>query len=196
MAEAAAADVAVLGVPSDVADELLVFYFENRRRSGGGPVQSWRRRGGRATLTFERPEDAQRVLSRSDHALQEVQLTVQPAAPRDYGKVVLRGLNPQSSLELVELFVEHLLDCERDAYSIWRSPARDQVLVQLQAVLSHSEMLIFRNGRQGARTINLRRMFGKPFSNESVNRLKTTEATASLTDHIVQLNNFLRRLWE
>uniref|UniRef100_A0A8C6VCG7 Poly [ADP-ribose] polymerase n=1 Tax=Naja naja TaxID=35670 RepID=A0A8C6VCG7_NAJNA len=141
MAEAAAADVAVLGVPSDVADELLVFYFENRRRSGGGPVQSWRRRGGRATLTFERPEDAQRVLSRSDHALQEVQLTVQPAAPRDYGKVVLRGLNPQSSLELVELFVEHLLDCERDAYSIWRSPARDQVLVQLQAVLSHSEFL-------------------------------------------------------
>lgn len=51
-----AAVVAVLGVPSDVADELLVFYFENRRRSGGGPVQSWRRRGGRATLTFERPE--------------------------------------------------------------------------------------------------------------------------------------------
>lgn len=54
---AAAAAVAVLGVPSDVADELLVFYFENRRRSGGGPVQSWRRRGGGgATLTFERPE--------------------------------------------------------------------------------------------------------------------------------------------
>uniref|UniRef100_A0A670ZUJ4 RRM domain-containing protein n=1 Tax=Pseudonaja textilis TaxID=8673 RepID=A0A670ZUJ4_PSETE len=135
---AAAAAVAVLGVPSDVADELLVFYFENRRRSGGGPVQSWRRRGGRATLTFERPEDAQRVLSRSDHALQGVQLTVQPAAPRDYGKVLLQGLNPQSSLELVELYVEHLLDCERDAYSIWRSPAGDQALVQLQVVLSHA----------------------------------------------------------
>uniref|UniRef100_A0A8C5RPV6 Poly [ADP-ribose] polymerase n=1 Tax=Laticauda laticaudata TaxID=8630 RepID=A0A8C5RPV6_LATLA len=136
-----AAAVAVLGVPSDVADELLVFYFENRRRSGGGPVQSWRRRGGRATLTFERPEDAQRVLSRSDHALQGVQLTVQPAAPRDYGKVILQGLNPQSSLELVELFVEHLLDCERDAYSICRSPAGDQALVQLQVVLSHPEFL-------------------------------------------------------
>ncbi|XP_034275898.1 protein mono-ADP-ribosyltransferase PARP10 isoform X2 [Pantherophis guttatus] len=137
-----AAVVAVLGVPSDVADELLVFYFENRRRSGGGPVQSWRRRGGRATLTFERPEDAQRVLSKTDHALQGVHLTVQPAAPRDYGKVVLQGLNPQSSLELVELYVEHMLDCERDAYSVHRSPAGDQALVQLQAALSHTEFLV------------------------------------------------------
>ncbi|XP_058035038.1 protein mono-ADP-ribosyltransferase PARP10 isoform X2 [Ahaetulla prasina] len=136
-----AAAVAVLEVPSDVADELLVFYFENRRRSGGGPVQSWRRRGGRAILTFERPEDAQRVLSRTDHALQGVHLTVQPAAPRDYGKVVLQGLNPQSSLELVELYVEHILDCERNAYSIHRSPAGDQALVELQAAISHPEFL-------------------------------------------------------
>ncbi|KAK9402788.1 polyADP-ribose polymerase PARP10 [Crotalus adamanteus] len=140
---AAAAAVAVLGVPSDVADELLVFYFENRRRSGGGPVQSWRRRGGGcATLTFERAEDAQRVLSKADHALQGVPLTVQPAAPRDYGKLVLQGLNPQSSLELVELYVEHMLDCERDAYSVYRSRAGDQALVQLQAALSHAEFLV------------------------------------------------------
>ncbi|XP_013923578.1 PREDICTED: poly [ADP-ribose] polymerase 10 [Thamnophis sirtalis] len=136
-----AAAVAVVGVPPDVADELLVFYFENRRRSGGGPVRSWRRSGDRATLTFEHPEDAQRVLSRADHALQGVQLVVQPAAPRDYGKVVLRGLNPQSSLELVELYVEHMLDCERDAYSLHRSPAGDQALVQLQAALNHPEFL-------------------------------------------------------
>lgn len=81
--------------------------------------------------------DAQRVLSKTDHALQGVHLTVQPAAPRDYGKVVLQGLNPQSSLELVELYVEHMLDCERDAYSVHRSPAGDQALVQLQAALSH-----------------------------------------------------------
>ncbi|KAM6458465.1 protein mono-ADP-ribosyltransferase PARP10 isoform 2-T2 [Liasis olivaceus] len=136
-----AAAVEVLGVPPDVADELLVLYFENRRRSGGGLVQSWRRRGGRATLAFERPEDAQRVLSRTDHILQGVHLTVQPAAPRDYGKVVLRGLNPQSSLELVELYVEHMLDCEREDCAVHRSPAGDQVLVQLRAALSHAEFL-------------------------------------------------------
>lgn len=65
-------------------------------------------------------------------------LTVQPAAPRDYGKLVLQGLKPQSSLELVELYVEHMLDCERDAYSVYRCPAGDQVLVQLQAALSHA----------------------------------------------------------
>lgn len=82
--------------------------------------------------------DAQRVLSKTDHALQGVPLTVQPAAPRDYGKLVLQGLNPESSLELVELYVEHMLDCERDAYSVYRSRAGDQALVQLQAALSHA----------------------------------------------------------
>ncbi|XP_025031769.1 poly [ADP-ribose] polymerase 10 isoform X2 [Python bivittatus] len=87
------------------------------------------------------PADAQRVLSRTDHVLQGVHLTVQPAAPRDYGKVVLRGLNPQSSLELVELYVERMLDCGREDYAIHRSPAGDQVLVQLQAALGHAEFL-------------------------------------------------------
>lgn len=53
---AAAGEVEVLGLPPEVPDELLVLYFENRRRSGGGPVQSWRRRGSRARLAFESPD--------------------------------------------------------------------------------------------------------------------------------------------
>ncbi|KAM3841398.1 protein mono-ADP-ribosyltransferase PARP10 isoform 3-T3 [Vipera latastei] len=113
---------------------------------GGGPDPEHRllqRGSGTQQLRWkERRWDAQRVLSKTDHALQGVPLTVQPAAPRDYGKLVLQGLKPQSSLELVELYVEHMLDCERDAYSVYRSPAGDQVLVQLQAALSHAEFLV------------------------------------------------------
>ncbi|KAJ6661515.1 hypothetical protein lerEdw1_014425 [Lerista edwardsae] len=133
--------VEVRGIPPDVADELLVLYFENRRRSGGGPVLSCRRRGSRAVLTFENAQDVQRILSRSDHALQDTQLLVAPAAPRDPGKVVLRGLDPQSSPELVELFVERLLNCERADCSVLRSPAGDQALVQLPEPLGHAEFL-------------------------------------------------------
>uniref|UniRef100_A0A670IU48 Poly [ADP-ribose] polymerase n=1 Tax=Podarcis muralis TaxID=64176 RepID=A0A670IU48_PODMU len=138
---AAAAAVEVRGVPGDVADELLVLYFENRRRSGGGAVQSCRRRGARATLTFEREEDAQRVLSRTDHQLQDARLTVHPAAPRDYGKVVLQGLNPQTSRDLVELYVERMLNCESGDCSVFRSPRGNQALVQLPSPLSNAEFL-------------------------------------------------------
>ncbi|XP_034980365.1 protein mono-ADP-ribosyltransferase PARP10 [Zootoca vivipara] len=137
----AAASVEVRGVPGDVADELLVLYFENRRRSGGGAVQSCRRRGARATLTFESAEDAQRVLSRTDHRLQDAHLTVHPAAPRDYGKVVLQGLNPQTSQDLVELYVERMLNCESGVCPVFRSHRGDQALVQLTNPLSNAEFL-------------------------------------------------------
>ncbi|XP_028591728.2 protein mono-ADP-ribosyltransferase PARP10 [Podarcis muralis] len=137
----AASAVEVRGVPGDVADELLVLYFENRRRSGGGAVQSCRRRGARATLTFEREEDAQRVLSRTGHQLQDAHLTVHPAAPRDYGKVVLQGLNPQTSRDLVELYVERMLNCESGDCSVFRSHRGDQALVQLPSPLSNAEFL-------------------------------------------------------
>ncbi|KAH0617289.1 hypothetical protein JD844_015325 [Phrynosoma platyrhinos] len=85
--------------------------------------------------------NAQRVLSRAEHVLQGVRLEVRPAAPRDYGKVVLQGLSPRSSQDLVELYVEHMLRCERGDYALFRSPDGDQALVQLQGPLSHTEFL-------------------------------------------------------
>ncbi|XP_059334606.1 protein mono-ADP-ribosyltransferase PARP10 [Ammospiza nelsoni] len=47
----------VRGVPPDAPEELLVLYFESRRRSGGGPVQSCQRLGPLLFLTFEDPQD-------------------------------------------------------------------------------------------------------------------------------------------
>nr|XP_056710557.1 protein mono-ADP-ribosyltransferase PARP10 [Euleptes europaea] len=140
-AAAAAAGVEVRGVPPEVADELLVLYFENRRRSGGGPVQSCRRTGGRALLAFHSPHDAQRVLSQSSHALQGAELMVQPAPPRDYGKLLLQGLSRQSSQELVELYVERLLGCQDGQCSLRRSPAGDQALVLLPQPITQAEFL-------------------------------------------------------
>ncbi|XP_077209598.1 protein mono-ADP-ribosyltransferase PARP10 isoform X2 [Paroedura picta] len=136
------ASVEVRGVPPEVADELLVLYFENRRRSGGGPVQGCRRRGSRARLDFERPDDAARVLSRDGgHALLEAPLTVLPAAPRDDARLVLRGLSPQSGADLLELYVERLVGAERGPCAVRRSPAGDQALLQLPAPLSRAEFL-------------------------------------------------------
>lgn len=46
----------VLRLAPHVDQELLALYFENRRRSGGGPLVSVERGGDRATLLFEEAE--------------------------------------------------------------------------------------------------------------------------------------------
>lgn len=43
----------VLGLPLGVDEELLFLYFENKRRSGGGPLVSVEKKGDTAILLFE-----------------------------------------------------------------------------------------------------------------------------------------------
>lgn len=51
MAEGTAVELS--GLTPQVSDELLTLYFENHRRSGGGPVQGWQRLGSGGVLTFQ-----------------------------------------------------------------------------------------------------------------------------------------------
>lgn len=48
--------VEVLALPASVDEELLSLYFENKRRSGGGPLVFVEKKGDRATLVFEEAE--------------------------------------------------------------------------------------------------------------------------------------------
>ncbi len=48
--------VEVLSLPPGVDEELLFLYFENKRRSGGGPLVSVERKGDGAILVFEEAE--------------------------------------------------------------------------------------------------------------------------------------------
>lgn len=43
----------VLQLPDGVDEELLCLYFENKRRSGGGPLESVDRKGDSVILVFE-----------------------------------------------------------------------------------------------------------------------------------------------
>jgi len=46
----------VRALPAAVDEELLFLYFENKRRSGGGPLVSVEKSGDRAVLVFEEAE--------------------------------------------------------------------------------------------------------------------------------------------
>lgn len=51
----AGAALELRGLPPEIPDELLTLYFENHRRSGGGPLLSWQRLGSGGILIFQDP---------------------------------------------------------------------------------------------------------------------------------------------
>ncbi|XP_041932196.1 protein mono-ADP-ribosyltransferase PARP10 isoform X1 [Alosa sapidissima] len=125
----------VLNIPTSIDDDLLSLYFENKR-SGGGPLTSVDRQGGKATIVFEDANDAARVFSKSSHILSGATLKVQRKAPSDPQRFLLRGLDPHTSTELVELYVENVIGLETDEYKLFPSPGKNLVVIQFLQPIS------------------------------------------------------------
>ncbi|XP_068587366.1 protein mono-ADP-ribosyltransferase PARP10 [Cebidichthys violaceus] len=128
--------VEVLALPAAVDEELLFLYFENKRRSGGGPLVSVEKSGDRAILLFEEAEAAARVLSKGHHALHNVELSVRKPASKDRCRLLLRGINPSTSTEMIELYVENMMGLNMPDYALYPSPGRDFILIHLSQPLS------------------------------------------------------------
>lgn len=128
--------VEVLGLPDGVDDELLSLYFENKRRSGGGPLLSVEKSEDRALLVFEEAEAAARVLSKEHHVIHNVELSVRKPASKDPCRFLLKGINPSTSIEMIELYVENLLDLNAPEYTLLRSPDNKLILIQLNEPLA------------------------------------------------------------
>ncbi|XP_074118565.1 protein mono-ADP-ribosyltransferase PARP10 isoform X2 [Sminthopsis crassicaudata] len=130
--------VELRGLPQAASDELVTLYFENRRRSGGGPLRGWQRLDRGGILTFQKPEDAQRVLARASHVLQGTAVSVAPSPPRAPQRLLLLGLKPGTTPELLELYVESVLSTQGECQAL-ASPRPDRALVQLPTPLSEAE---------------------------------------------------------
>uniref|UniRef100_A0A8C7Z7S6 Uncharacterized protein n=1 Tax=Oryzias sinensis TaxID=183150 RepID=A0A8C7Z7S6_9TELE len=175
----------VLAPPEEVDEELLYLYFENKRRSGGGPLESVQRKDGCTLLVFEEaqgkmwPESlimkfviqgqgdcrslnrqskvqipavtghkcfnsalwfcltaATRVLSKGAHSLHNVKLQVRRPPLKDPCRLLLRGINPNTTMEMVELYVENMMDLNVGEYTLFPSPGRDVLLIQLSQPIS------------------------------------------------------------
>ncbi|XP_039978314.1 protein mono-ADP-ribosyltransferase PARP10 [Xiphias gladius] len=123
--------VEVLLLPEGVDEELLFLYFENKRRSGGGPLVSVEKKGDRAILVFEDAEAAAQVLSKGNHVLHNVKLSVRKPASKDQCRLLLRGLNPNTITEMIELYVENMMGLNVTDYTLYPSPGRDFILIHL-----------------------------------------------------------------
>ncbi|XP_054446581.1 protein mono-ADP-ribosyltransferase PARP10 [Pteronotus mesoamericanus] len=141
-AEEAGAAVELSGLSPNTPDELLMLYFENHRRSGGGPVLSWQRLGHGGVLTFREPADAASVLARKEHVLPGTHLSVRPAPPRTRARLLLQGLPPGTAPQHLEQHVQALLRAAGHPEQPCRalaSPRPDRALVQLPKALSEAE---------------------------------------------------------
>ncbi|XP_010739268.3 uncharacterized protein parp10 isoform X2 [Larimichthys crocea] len=124
----------VLVLPPAVDEELLFLYFENKRRSGGGSLVSVEKKGDGAILVFEEAEAAARVLSKGHHVLHNVELSVRKPASKDPCRLLLQGINPKTSSEMIELYVENMMDISD--YALHPSPGRDSILIHLRQPFS------------------------------------------------------------
>uniref|UniRef100_A0A674JBP7 Poly [ADP-ribose] polymerase n=1 Tax=Terrapene triunguis TaxID=2587831 RepID=A0A674JBP7_9SAUR len=71
--------VVIITAPGEeIDDDLVSMYFENRMRSGGGPIKSCVRNNQQIIITFENAEDAQEVLKKKDHVVKKIALHVKP----------------------------------------------------------------------------------------------------------------------
>ncbi|XP_053802455.1 protein mono-ADP-ribosyltransferase PARP10 isoform X2 [Vidua chalybeata] len=130
----------VQGVPPEAPEELLVLYFESRRRSGGGPVQSCQRLGPLLFLTFEDPQDAQNVLAHGSHRLGGAELGVRPAPPWDPSHLLLRDLEPRTPSEHLDLPLETLLGVPPRTVTLCQVSAPGWRLLRLQDPLTPPEL--------------------------------------------------------
>ncbi|XP_058695342.1 protein mono-ADP-ribosyltransferase PARP14-like isoform X1 [Poecile atricapillus] len=61
----------------EIEDEILEMYFENKRKSGGGVIESFVKKDQQVIITFQDEQDAQEVLQRKHH-LSKIDLVVKP----------------------------------------------------------------------------------------------------------------------
>ncbi|KAM4725000.1 protein mono-ADP-ribosyltransferase PARP10 isoform 1-T2 [Anableps anableps] len=128
--------VEVLQLPGDVDEELLYLYFENKRRSGGGPLESVEIKQNYAVLLFEEAEAAARVLSKRHHIVHNSELSVRKPPSKDRCRLLLRGISPYTNTELIELYVENMMELDVTDYTLIPSPQKDFILIHLSKPLS------------------------------------------------------------
>lgn len=81
-----------------------------------------------------------RVLAKERHVLSNVELVVRKPAPRDQRRppppLLLRGINPNTCQEMIELYVENMMGLDAADYALSAAPGRDFVFVLLSQPLS------------------------------------------------------------
>ncbi|XP_075926664.1 protein mono-ADP-ribosyltransferase PARP10 isoform X2 [Petromyzon marinus] len=143
--DAVGRSVAVTGLAgAALSPELLAMYFENKKRSGGGPVADVSVTPNReARVTFKSVEDMRAVLRQPEHNLCGVPLRVTQCLPLDSTKVLLVGLKPTTQVEVLQLYVEALSGASTEDFALHYGASRTSVLVHFHKGPPPLELKLF-----------------------------------------------------
>ncbi|XP_035674108.1 protein mono-ADP-ribosyltransferase PARP14-like isoform X1 [Branchiostoma floridae] len=116
--------IEVDNISPKTSDDTLQLYFENKRRSGGGEILKFERKGDTALIAFENEGVVKSVIARGPHLLDEFVLTVKSVSlkqkgqhrnlPMDTNRVLLRGVKDTTTEETLRLYVENRSGAEED----------------------------------------------------------------------------------
>ncbi|XP_069139429.1 protein mono-ADP-ribosyltransferase PARP14-like isoform X2 [Argopecten irradians] len=115
--------IKVTGISSQTSEENLILFFENKRKSGGGEIETIDFQGDWAIIAFEDSEVVDSVLQKSPLILDKKQVTVERFVPqRDtpgnsgenieeeeepLGMIKVSGFSSQTTEETLEMFFEN-----------------------------------------------------------------------------------------
>lgn len=84
---------------------------------------------------------AGRVLSKERHVLHNAELSVRKPASKDPCRLLLRGINPSTSTEMIELYVENMM--AQEDFRLYPSPATDLILIHFAEPISKGLLTAF-----------------------------------------------------
>ncbi|XP_078603214.1 uncharacterized protein LOC144877185 [Branchiostoma floridae x Branchiostoma japonicum] len=101
--------IQVSGFTSSPNKEMMMLYFENKKRSGGGEIQDIQVRDYKVFIVFKDPAVGRHVLSR-EHRLDGTVLKLKEVQPRslDSTRLLVKGLKESTTKETLSLFLESI----------------------------------------------------------------------------------------
>ncbi|CAH1257849.1 PARP14 [Branchiostoma lanceolatum] len=136
--------------------DILRFYFENTKRSGGGDISQFDidSEKGRVLITFKDKEASGRVMQKSTHEVAKKKLKVRmvksrPELPVDPTRILLKGVADSVEEETLFLYLESMSGAEDEPSEVFYGKEAGTVMVAFAEPISDLDSLLARcKGRE------------------------------------------------
>ncbi|KAI3380594.1 hypothetical protein SNEBB_002949 [Seison nebaliae] len=107
--------VLISNIPRTITPDKIVTFFSDRNKTGGGPIDYWDvPEYGKLKLFFSSINDARRVCLRNEIDFHKMKLNIQRLSNKleefDPQRIILLNIPPKTSKEVIELYVERIID--------------------------------------------------------------------------------------
>ncbi|KAJ7345858.1 hypothetical protein JRQ81_001808 [Phrynocephalus forsythii] len=160
-------DFSLVVVPAEgeeIETEILEMYFESRR-AGGGPLKACVKDSHQFIVTFEKKEDAERVLKRKDHMVNKIALhvskhtpmPVEAQLPMSSSLVVIENVRETTEQFMLVFLIENVSDLseEEGEFSVEMVPERNAAAITFNKDVEISQFIKTFNQYHRSKEMNI-----------------------------------------